>query len=101
MVIAVETFIRDFNNRRVTVQCSSGEERAEVIRFLVENGARHGSSGWSRKLMESTTIELSHWMTVYCGTFGIEFNGDYGCYTYADIVHLMNPVVATPVDDLL
>lgn len=102
-MLTVDEFIQAFESNNITVECSSGEERAAVIEFLVENGVPHGCSGWSKKLMESTTIELSKWMVVFCGSTGIEFQTmkRLDSIEFSDVSYLLGYQLTVPVDDLL
>ena len=66
------------------ILCHDSVQRQEVIKWLIDHGVSHGSSGESEKMLEDEFYAEDKWMFVVSDCEGIEFYTT--SYEYHDVV---------------
>ena len=92
-------------NEGIAIRCNNAEDRDAVVRFLLDHDVPHGSSGYSKRILNGECRD--EWMCVVKGTVfeGIEFyptrhNSDD--ILFCDVEHIIYSGSRMPlVDDLL
>ena len=67
-----ERLVADFNSNRIAIKCKDWVERYVITNILLDHGAEHGTSEWSRRFAAGEQANTDCWLNVY-NDDGIEY----------------------------
>lgn len=73
MEIDIEKLADDFRNHRVTIFCTTIEERYQATIMLLEGGVDHGTSGASGTIAAGDKEYGDYWKVLFYSGNGIEY----------------------------
>lgn len=73
MEIDIEKLVDDFRNHRITILCTTIEERYQATVLLLEGGVNHGTSGASETIANRNMEYGAIWKVLFCSSDGIEY----------------------------